>query len=166
MDSDDTIASLLIAQLYLQDEERISQFRKGKAREHTPLTDEEYAFQVQAKLMTDFLDSMEDKRIAERFGAATEDDLGLLETMATVEQALEDDYRYALALSHGEPLPAQSSAQRMIERSKIVCERSDVTYRNGEELKLAPGGSNAGGSGTRYIGRALFTTPEGSFFHF
>ncbi|KAK1215574.1 hypothetical protein PQX77_021818 [Marasmius sp. AFHP31] len=116
MDPDDTIANLLIAQLYLQDGHAIGQSRKGKAREHTPLTDEEYALQVQAELMSDFLNSMEDKRIAEGFGGIMEDDLGLDETTAMIEQAVEDDYRYALALSHGQPLPAQSSAQQMIGR--------------------------------------------------
>ncbi|KAJ8075532.1 hypothetical protein PM082_021162 [Marasmius tenuissimus] len=122
MDPDD-ITYLLIAQLHLQDVDLINHSRKGKAKQETPLTDEEYAFQLQAELVNSFLGVMEDKRIAESLGAAIDTDLRLVEQIATREQAEEDDHRYAAALSRGEPLPEKSDAQRRVEHSEVVQRR-------------------------------------------
>ncbi|KAL0573055.1 hypothetical protein V5O48_008914 [Marasmius crinis-equi] len=116
MDTDD-LTLLLIAQLQLQDVGAVTQSRKGKARSDVPLTDEEYAFQLQAEFMNGFLTTMHDRRIAEGLSNAIETDIGLIETMSTAERAAEDDHRYATALSHGQPLPAQSAVQRLVETS-------------------------------------------------
>ncbi|KAF9259012.1 hypothetical protein L218DRAFT_875761 [Marasmius fiardii PR-910] len=111
----DDATSLLIAQLHIQDVQNVTDRRKGKSRENAPLTDEELAFQTQADILNDFLLVLSDKRFAESVNNAVETDLNLVEMMGTVEQAAEDDHRYATALSHGQPLPEKSTAQKMVE---------------------------------------------------
>ncbi|KAG7086040.1 hypothetical protein E1B28_003561 [Marasmius oreades] len=55
---------LLIAQLHLQDLQEIAErrHRKGKSREGAPPTDEEYAFQLQAELMSNFVTDVIDEK--------------------------------------------------------------------------------------------------------
>ncbi|ESK83441.1 ibr domain-containing protein [Moniliophthora roreri MCA 2997] len=105
----------LIANLHLQDMEDISGVRKGKGREDTPLSDEELAFQLQAEILKGYLGMLEDRKIALSLGDAMDSDHGVLENMQLVEQAVEDDHRYAAALSSGQPLPEKSQAQKFLE---------------------------------------------------
>uniref|UniRef100_A0A0W0FK75 RING-type domain-containing protein n=1 Tax=Moniliophthora roreri TaxID=221103 RepID=A0A0W0FK75_MONRR len=105
----------LIANLHLQDMEDISGVRKGKGREDTPLSDEELAFQLQAEILKSYLGMLEDRKVALSLGDAMDSDHGVLENMQLVEQAVEDDHRYAAALSSGQPLPEKSQAQKFLE---------------------------------------------------
>ena len=111
----DELTWLLIAQLHLQDVEAMNNSRKGKGREGSRLSDEEYAIQVQAELLNGFLGIMEDRRIAESLSNAMESDLYIVEQLVTKEQAAQDDHRYAAALAQGQPLPEKSDAQRRVE---------------------------------------------------
>ncbi|KAL0064162.1 hypothetical protein AAF712_008884 [Marasmius tenuissimus] len=150
MDPDD-ITYLLIAQLHLQDVDSINHSRKGKAKQETPLTDEEYAFQLQAELVNSFLGVMEDKRIAESLGAAIDTDLRLVEQIATREQAEEDDHRYAAALSRGEPLPEKSDAQRRVEHSEVVQRRRFPPQATDHGNATASGSNSTQGTSGRSI---------------
>ncbi|KAK1215573.1 hypothetical protein PQX77_021817 [Marasmius sp. AFHP31] len=122
MDLDDS-TYLLIAQLHLQDVDMINHSHKGKAKQDSPLTDEEYAFQLQADLVKSFLGDMEDKRMAGILGAVIDSDLRLVEQITIREQAEKDDHRYATALARGEPLPEKSDAQRRVENFEVVDRR-------------------------------------------
>ena len=64
VDEDDTY--LLIANLHLRDVEEANTGRKGKARDNTPLNDEELAFQLQAEILRDYLVELGDRRLAYR----------------------------------------------------------------------------------------------------
>ncbi|KAK0219116.1 hypothetical protein IW262DRAFT_1448936 [Armillaria fumosa] len=108
----DEATSALIAQLTLQDIAEISGTRKGKGRYDTVKTDEEHAFDLQA----DYWRMELDLQLAQSLNRALETDASWL----AVEQAAEDDRRYALALRDGAALPIQSTNQRLLENQAFM----------------------------------------------
>ncbi|KAK0434261.1 uncharacterized protein EV420DRAFT_1597643 [Desarmillaria tabescens] len=108
----DEATSALIAQLTLQDITEISGARKGKGRSDVAKSDEEYALDLQA----DYWRMELDLQLAQSLSRALETDANWL----AVEQAAEDDHRYALALSNGAELPAQSANQSLLENPAFV----------------------------------------------
>ncbi|KAG7086026.1 hypothetical protein E1B28_003548 [Marasmius oreades] len=157
----DDLDCLLIAQLHLQDVQIITDGRKGKSKEHTPLTDEELAFQIQADILNDHLLALSDKRFAESLNNAVESDLHLVETIGTVEQAAEDDHRYAIALSHSQPLPEKTAAQRIVEDSEALNEQPGMIMNSvqgdDESVTIASGSTVSGTISRRNVACAICT---------
>ncbi|KAF5368288.1 hypothetical protein D9757_010513 [Collybiopsis confluens] len=108
----DTLTSLLIAQLSLEDVSSIKASRKGKAQDATPLTDEEVAFKLFEEESLGLLRTLE---LARSIQNAVDDDSDLLQTLNLAEIGAEDDHQYALALSRGEALPEKTDAQNALE---------------------------------------------------
>jgi len=111
----DPETSILIARLTLDDIEEINGSRKGKSRDDSPLTDEEYAFQAQAENLRIFLAFLEDSIFAQSVDGALDSDQHYLNAVRVIERAAEDDRRAAFALSEGQPLPEKSASQRLLE---------------------------------------------------
>ncbi|KAF9528770.1 hypothetical protein CPB83DRAFT_298045 [Crepidotus variabilis] len=105
----------LIAKLAMEDLDELRGQGKGKARANAPLTDEEYALQLQSQQYQELLTSTEDARIANSLREASATDAAYLEALVVAEQAAAEDRRAALALSRGEALPPVQDCQRRLE---------------------------------------------------
>jgi hypothetical protein len=112
--------TLFIVQLAINDIAEITDGRKGKKRADAPLSDEEYAFQLQREVMESSLRLIDDYRVAKSLDVALETDRPYLTAIVISEQAAVDDHQAALALSRGEPLPRPSRSQRQVERADFT----------------------------------------------
>ncbi|KAF9528767.1 hypothetical protein CPB83DRAFT_297952 [Crepidotus variabilis] len=105
----------LIVKLAMEDLDELRGQGKGKARANAPLTDEEYALQVQSQQYQELLISTEDAIIAKSLQEASATDATYLEALVVAERAAVADRRAALALSRGEALPPVQACQRRLE---------------------------------------------------
>ncbi|KAK7026785.1 hypothetical protein VNI00_015443 [Paramarasmius palmivorus] len=141
VDEDDTY--LLIANLHLRDVEEANTGRKGKARDNAPLNDEELAFQLQAEILRDYLVELGDRRLALSIGDALDSDQDVLQSIRLAEQGVEDDHRYAAALSFGQPLPERSQAQLFLEGSREQLDKAKTLPPTHEEHLFFEDGDDA-----------------------
>ncbi|KAF5353321.1 hypothetical protein D9756_007983 [Leucocoprinus leucothites] len=112
----DTETSTVIAELLYSDLQELASQRKGKSRYNAPLSDSEYALQLQSEHLEGMLTQMQDAEIAKRMQNAMRMDQALIEQMVLNEQVARQDHEAALALSRGEQLPGLTEEQRAIER--------------------------------------------------
>ena len=95
-------------------------FRAVIEMQDMPLTDEEYAFQLQTDFLKGLMDGVNNLRFAKSLGGAIDSDINLVERIHLEEQAAVDDHQYAAALSHDRPLPEKSLAQRTVEDAPLI----------------------------------------------
>ena len=103
-----------IARLTLDDITRVDDARKGKMRADAPLSDEEYAFQIQRELLEDSLRVIDDYKVAKTLDVVLDTDFSCLTALAIMEQTATEDHEAALALSRGGPLLPPSRSQRLL----------------------------------------------------
>lgn len=112
----DLETAALIAKLALEDLQESAYGRRwGKSKVGITLSDEAYAYQLQAQQFQEWLTVAEDARLAVSLNDASESDAAYLDAIATAELAARDDRNAALALSSGLPLPPPTSNQTRLE---------------------------------------------------
>ncbi|KAF8963236.1 hypothetical protein BDZ97DRAFT_1039555 [Flammula alnicola] len=116
----DAETSALIAKLALDDLEQVFTGRKGKARADAPLSDEEYAYQLQSEQFKEWLSIAEDAKYARSLGVALTTDAAYLDALITAEEAAAQDRRVAEMVSRGEELPPPTAAQTRVEHPAFV----------------------------------------------
>ncbi|KAF5353585.1 hypothetical protein D9758_013793 [Tetrapyrgos nigripes] len=79
------------------------------------LADEPFALQLQAEEYSSFVQNFQ---VSSSFQEAAEKDREIIERVRMIDQGVEDDRRYAEALSRGEELPQPSEAQRAMENAR------------------------------------------------
>lgn len=120
--------SALIAQFALEDIEQTLTARKGKSRVDAPLTDEEFAYQLQLESFQQLLAVSEDAKLAKSIGDAVSADAAYLEAFIATEEAAAADRRAAEMLSRGERLPTPSAAQARIEEPDFIMHPEPPRY--------------------------------------
>ncbi|PPQ95962.1 hypothetical protein CVT26_016128 [Gymnopilus dilepis] len=105
----------LIAQLALEDLEGVKSGRKGKGRADSPLTDEEYAHDLQREHYSQLLAISEDAKFAKSIADALASDGAYIEALTTAELAAADDRQAAEMLSRDERLPPPNAVQSRLE---------------------------------------------------
>ncbi|KAJ3574850.1 hypothetical protein NP233_g1474 [Leucocoprinus birnbaumii] len=116
----DTETSALIAEILYSDLQELASQRKGKSRFNAPLSDAEYALQLQSEQLEGMLTQIQDAEIAKRMQDAMRMDQALIEQMVLNEQVARQDHEAALALSRGEQLPVLTKEQRAVETGAKV----------------------------------------------
>ncbi|KAK7053521.1 RBR-type E3 ubiquitin transferase [Favolaschia claudopus] len=111
----DAASAALISQLALEEIAEIRDSSKGKGRAGAPLSDGDCAFSAYEEEMQDMLRFFQDLELARSLDNALELDQPALSVLSVVEDGARDDHAYAAALERGEPLPAQSEVQRLME---------------------------------------------------
>ncbi|OCH96607.1 hypothetical protein OBBRIDRAFT_13292 [Obba rivulosa] len=106
---DASLVHKVVAQLSLADIQAIQAGRKGKWRESTQLTDEEYALQLFAEEANALLRVAEDAIFAQSLAAAVDADRSALEELARDEVVARADREMALALHAGQPATQRPS---------------------------------------------------------
>ncbi|KAF9450772.1 hypothetical protein P691DRAFT_809609 [Macrolepiota fuliginosa MF-IS2] len=118
-DDIDMETSALIAELLYSDMQEILGSRKGKARTGAPLTDAEYALQLQSEQLEGMLTEVQDADIARRMQDALRMDRALIEEMALSEKVAQQDHEAALALERGEAMPRATKEQLSMGRGGV-----------------------------------------------
>ncbi|KAK6992386.1 RBR-type E3 ubiquitin transferase [Favolaschia claudopus] len=116
----DAASAALISQLALEDIAEIGDSSKGKGRAGAPLSDGDCAFSAYEEEMQDMLRFFQDLELARSIDNALELDQPALSVLSVVEDGARDDHAYAAALEGGQPLPAQSEVQRLMEDPDFV----------------------------------------------
>jgi len=116
----DAETAALVAKLALEDLETVYGRRHGKSRVGGAVSDEEYAYQLQAQHFQEMLTRAEDAKIAKSLRDAVATDSAYVEALRIAEEAAAEDRRAALALSRGEQLPAKTAAQIRLEDPTFV----------------------------------------------
>lgn len=93
--------------------------RKGKARSGAPLTDAEYALQLQSEQLEGTLTQVQDAEIAKRMQEAMKLDQEVISQMVLSEKVAQQDRQAALALSRGEALPRETKEQLAMGRGVV-----------------------------------------------
>jgi phosphoenolpyruvate-protein kinase (PTS system EI component) len=109
--------SVLIAELFYEDLQSSLNARKGKSAQGTPLSDAEYALQVQSEQLEGMLNEMQDARIARRMTDAMSLDRQLIQQLVLSERVAQQDREAAIALDRGQLLPQLTDEQRAMERN-------------------------------------------------
>ncbi|KAJ4490741.1 hypothetical protein J3R30DRAFT_3653919 [Lentinula aciculospora] len=130
LESADCLASFISSQLTLDELRDISLSRKGKARNDTPLTDEEIAFRL---FEEENLAVVESLRLAFSLQHAIDVDQDILAKLTVEELGAADDHRYAQALSLGQALPKKSDAQKALEDLESQSEASPLPNIGGSK---------------------------------
>ncbi|KIK53426.1 hypothetical protein GYMLUDRAFT_178922 [Collybiopsis luxurians FD-317 M1] len=125
----DTLTSLLIAQLTLDDISAITSTRKGKARDDSLLTDEQVAFRL---FEQENLALVQTLKLARSLQDAIDSDTDVLSRLSAVDVGAVDDRRYAEALSLGQRLPEKTEAQRALE-TPLMFQFFSLTEDDSEE---------------------------------
>ncbi|KAF7332835.1 RBR-type E3 ubiquitin transferase [Mycena venus] len=128
----DTATAALISQLALDDIAAIRDSSKGKAREGSPPSNEEYALRAYAEEVQDVLRFFQDLELARSIDNALELDQPILSVLSVVEEGVRDDHVYAEVLQDGQILPAQSEVQRLMEDSELFLLTHDASAVAGE----------------------------------
>src|SRR6266545_1539110 len=111
----DLDTAALIAKLALEDLESAYGRQFGKSKVGAALSDEEYAYQLQAQQYREWITTAEDARLVVSLNDAYESDAAYLEAISTAEMAARDDRNAALALSRGQSLPPPTRNQTRLE---------------------------------------------------
>ncbi|KAF8890786.1 hypothetical protein CPB84DRAFT_1784520 [Gymnopilus junonius] len=112
--------SALIVKLALEDLDEVLNRRKGKSRADSPLTDEEYAHQVQYEHYRQLLAIAEDAKVAKSIADAVATDGAYVDALMTAELAAADDRRAAEMLARGEALPPPNATQSRLEDRAFI----------------------------------------------
>lgn len=115
-DAMDAETAALIAKFALDDLEEAASAGKGKSRADMPLSDEEYAYQLQSQNYQQWLTVTTDAMYAQSLDGAMATDAAFLEAAIVAEAAAAADRRVAEMLSRGEELPPQTAAQTRMEQ--------------------------------------------------
>ncbi|KAJ7078726.1 hypothetical protein B0H15DRAFT_788765 [Mycena belliarum] len=113
----DSESAALISQLLLQDIDEIRnarEVRRNPGEDSSP-SDTECALRASAEEVQNALRLIQDAELARSLDNALELDQPVLSVLAVLEDGSRDDRRYAEALENGEPLPARSEFQRLLE---------------------------------------------------
>jgi hypothetical protein len=113
----DLETSILIAELFYEDLQSTLNTRKGKSRYGTPLSDSEYALQLQSEQLESMLNEIQDARIARRMADAMSLDRQLIQQLVLSERVAQQDHEAAIALDRGQQLPQVTDEQRAVERN-------------------------------------------------
>ncbi|KAJ3758552.1 hypothetical protein EV360DRAFT_43674 [Lentinula raphanica] len=153
MDFEESLSLLLISQLALDDLHGISLTRKGKARDGTAMTDEEYAFKLFEEENVTIVENLRTALSLQRAIAADQD---ILMNISIDELGAVDDHRYAQALSGGQALPEKSDAQKALETRQDLDTDSEEAVVSNQTPLPDVGGSKP----LRYVLTAVFTFPK------
>ena len=126
----------LIAQLALEDLEGVKSGRKGKGRADSPLTDEEYAHDLQREHYSQLLAIAEDAKFAKSIADALASDGAYIEALTTAELAAADDRQAAEMLSRGERLPPPNAVQSRLEDKTFTMHPEPTMYVPSTSLAL------------------------------
>ena len=124
----DAETSALIAKLALEDLEEVYGGRQSKSQVGGSLSDEEYAYQLQAAHYRELLTVVEDSKIARSLREAVETDSAYVEALRIAEEAALEDRQVALALSRGEPLPQKKACQIEVENPAFLMHPEPPVY--------------------------------------
>ena len=111
-----------LAQVAIQDMDALMAPQKGKLRADAPVSDEEYALQLQAESFREWLSVAQDAVFARSLGGALQTDAALLDVARVVEAAAVHDRRVAEMVERGEDLPPPTPAQQRLEDPAFVME--------------------------------------------
>lgn len=120
--------SALIAKLALEDLDEVLNARKGKSREGSLPSDEEYAHELQREHYRQLLVITEDAKVAKSIADAVATDGAYVEALMTAELAAADDHRAAQMLSRGDRLPPPNATQTRLEDRAFVMHPDPPKY--------------------------------------
>ena len=115
-DAIDAETAALIAKFAIEDLEEAAATGKGKSHANAPLSDEQYAYQLQSQNYQEWMAVTTDGMYAQSLDGAMTTDAAFLEAAIVVEAAAAADRRVAEMLSRGEDLPPQTAAQVRLEQ--------------------------------------------------